>query len=704
MFAVLLCLPWAFLAGMPPPSLGLWWQSEPVWIALHILGGILGLLLVVSPQKEVAPLLKRPVVLLPLALAAWSALSALLFMQNPLLSFLGAPETGEGILIFLDLSIYTLGYIYFFKVNPKLSKLLLINVLIAAVTVLVMAAGALWFQNQYAPYYFSDYTAFVALPMWITLSRLPCHFTLPGFQSPTIRWAYQIILYAFLVAVAWASDNKAALVLFLGAPIGAYILENVSVFKRKEALFWGVACLMIPVTITLIILFASQSDLVSGINRSIRSRYFLAVTAKDALLDHPKTIVTGYGWGKFPELQVNYFPRDEVTLTDEAGERWEGSWRHHFHSHNQLLETLLAAGLPGLALFLLYWFYFARTLRKEDGLRIKIFVLSFLSLWMLWFVMPLIWVFLAFSAAWLSRDTDALDMPQSLQKKLSRIPPLPLLAYGTVAALTSLGLLASAYYAYQLAYKSIRYDYVEYDEDAGTCPYPLQDKYIGGLHTGEIWRDYNATIKIIVGEIETDPAVGQPEPPRELTEGEKETKKNTRQVDTLRANTLNRYKYFQCVEQRMIEEGHASARLLAVGLITRTDMAFQLAPYFEDDLPVDDLLEEWEDNLRLFLSMAPSRTDQAVPYILWRLNRGEEAKAGDIITLIEQYAPTAPETLWFSGFMQLTDPDKAHEGLFKMRAALEKGIETVVPVEPDLKNLVYQQTEILKLQGIRPSF
>ena len=96
------------LAAHPAFAIGVWSDAEPVSVVFYVAGALclagLGLLCLETPAT--IRCLLHPVVLMCLALGAWSCLVSLT-AEFPLLSILGAPENSQGGLWYLMLATFT---------------------------------------------------------------------------------------------------------------------------------------------------------------------------------------------------------------------------------------------------------------------------------------------------------------------------------------------------------------------------------------------------------------------------------------------------------------------------------------------------------------------------------------------------------------------------------------------------------------------
>ena len=99
---------------------------------------------------------------------------------------------------------------------------------------------------------------------------------------------------------------------------------------------------------------------------------------------------------------------------------------------------------------------------------------------------------------------------------------------------------------------------------------------------------------------------------------------------------------------------------------------------------VAKLLADWELRLEAFLQDAPTRTDLAAPYLMWRLSNQENDIAFAFAKKLYIRNMNDPVALWFLGLNELQDETKAQLGIAKMRSALNYGIQNIIPIEQAL--------------------
>lgn len=141
-----------------------------------------------------------------------------------------------------------------------------------------------------------------------------------------------------------------------------------------------------------------------------------------------------------------------------------------------------------------------------------------------------------------------------------------------------------------------------------------------------------------------------------------------------------------CQAQNYVHEHHAGERLQIAQILMRGEILLRLDEALDDETR-DYYYEGWSDDLRAWLAENPSRTDQAVPYLLWHVIHEQEARGQDIADLIYRSNPNDPVGAWFKGLYMIGQGQK-NEGLILMRQALDHGIERVMVVEPEIKGML----------------
>lgn len=288
-----------WLAALPPCQVGLWFETEPVEIALYGVGALAALVLIFSSTKDAADALRHPLVLIPLALAALTLVMSL-FVPFPARSWFGPPQTGEGGLWCLTLGLL----VALFRIADA--------DIVARVAVLSAVALAVARAVGIEINAFPDYLAFVGLAIGLACPGRPMLYLTP-----------------FLIA---ASGSKGAL---LFVPVCAVV--GMLVCKRRwiSALFAGAAPFAAMIAVAMLYQMPSGG-----------SRLIMWAAAARAILREPGVWWHGFGWGGMNDMVQRHY-----AVIAHYDPHWEGLGQV-WHSHNEFVEAWLSVGIAGPILML----------------------------------------------------------------------------------------------------------------------------------------------------------------------------------------------------------------------------------------------------------------------------------------------------------------------------------------------------------------
>lgn len=320
------------LASLPPFRLGYWDSAEPLVIGFHACAGLaaLGLALTsLHAGNHVVAALRNPVAALPLALGAFSLLVAPL-TQAPLLSALGAPQSGQGALWYLE-----------FGTLIAAARVLRANghwmALQRMAIVVVLAVAAIkgfdwWWERQGGNHLLIWVAAYYA---WLGLA-LPAFTDDAGPFWRKLGWVAAIAILLAGRSIAAAAGAALAVAL-----IATPALAGGRLWPRKAAM-------AIPLTALAAAPLLLLSVPALGTITSLADRHSLLMMVEAALRSWQMgTWLTGIGWG---HTQDTF----HANLASSGQVLWDNSWifmsSDYFHSHTALAEALLATGLPGLLL------------------------------------------------------------------------------------------------------------------------------------------------------------------------------------------------------------------------------------------------------------------------------------------------------------------------------------------------------------------
>lgn len=622
------------MIGVTPLRLGIWGTSEAIGLGLHVgaLLAALGLALAARAWPgAVASTLQAPVVLVPAALALWSALVAPA-AEYPWLSVFGAPQTSEGALLFLDMAVWS-------AATLMLRDAPVARLVAATAFVLAVGFALLFFGAATRIYFYPDWLAFFGLfapAIVVGLGRGPGS----GLGMPK-HWLWGAALIGAALPLAVARNLAAAAAVLLAAP---FAFGAGALLARRPYLqrWWRPAMTAAAVAVPPIGLAAIWLAGASGIAATLWSRMLAAKVALSSFADAPSRWLTGQGWG-----------HDVLTLLRELGgvgqtgldQSWDLALRDYFHSHHGVLEGLISAGLPGAALFAAL--PIAAIVGAEPRHRplAAATALAYAITICFWFQSPASFAFQAVAFAALAERPAV----PAWRPAAAAVAPLgcALMLAGAIAFLLPFGLAAQRQF--------VRADVRLPAAPQGECAdFPVED-----------WRGNLGLARLYGSQIYGAEAQAR-------REGWSPT-------------LLDRLAAFVCLAERRTERG-GGVYLLFWGLDLRGRLA-HLEDFAGARPRFAFLFDNWAARLDAFAALAPGRSDVAVGYYGWAIASGRRAEA---IGLGNRWLARRPEdaiNLWFSGNAMLLDPDDrlARLGMERMKRALALGVDRMIPVDPSIR-------------------
>lgn len=637
--------------ALPPFRIGIWFQSEPVVAAYNGAAGVaaVGLLLLLCTRPRcVGPIVRHPFVLLPAVLGLWSlAVSPL--ATAPMLSVLGTPELGQGALWYLDLAVLVGSAMVLFRyrlwrrVLPWLALAVgMTSAILSAIADGVDRAGGEW---QWAPYYFTDYTAFYGVflvPVLFTWLR-------PEGRGPRFACvaAGAVIL---LLSRNWSAVVLSAVVL----AASVLVLPRLSVGESLKRWAAAGAILSVPIGV-----MAAASVFALGLGylgegSSSWSRHLLNRLALEFPIGDAAAWLGGTGWGHFTDYLIANATLEGVKLFGGyvQGPNWDALAFSYFHSHNVLVEALVSVGLVGVALAWVFPAAIPLFAKRSEWIVAACLGVVLAGLETVWFqfcvTVPVLAMALAGIAAPVGRGGRRSAVGVVAASVLTGTLVLQVWA---VSAIVSDGLLARRMVQYDLGLSPS-------DPLAGEdCRRALDDHGRGGVHLAWLLRNQAVQIAGRLGD----------EKPIE-----------TRHVERLR--------FYVCAAEHYASRS-ASLRLLVVGLIVRSELAFTTRHPSLDSL-TRSYLRSWGPRLTEVLERAPKRTDLAIPYLAWLTREEREAEVLRYADRLLRTDPDDPVGLWYSGSVLMADSGRARQGLSRLNRSLDRGIERFMPVDGALKEMI----------------
>ena len=648
-----------FVFAIKPFTVGIWFQSEGPVGMMHVLSGLcgLGIALWGFADKRILSLACHPFVFVPLALAAWSFVAGL-FHPVPWMGVFGAPETGEGVLWFVDFAILTAAAIILGRF--KAARIILLTVAIVAIATI---SALTWAEGNLprfvpVPYFFPDYIAFLGGSLIMMVAGFGRHMK---YRKVLIAVAVIIGGVAILVSKNWAAYGMAA-----GAIPVLWLAFTRFRFSETNLRRLGIGVvLLIPLSITLFLFipnipeWATLPNFVGKLANSVLSRTRLADILVRAISEEPFRLFAGWGWGSYSSLLAVHIPVEWMSLHTEdlsldhvssVKQHWDAILRVDFHSHNFMFEAISGGGVPAM---LLAWAIFAMvplwSWRRSLPLTVALTAYT-AGVSAFWFMMPVCLPFMAL--AW-----GAMARPVRRQKRRAMPRALGVIAAALGASLLYMGLGSLMFSLSAYFFQPSMKPPLMIEEVRQPCAETFNDAGRGGLHLANRLRTMTSSIV------------------KDLNE--------ERDVSDLKVSFL---RGTFCAAEDYIESG-ASFRLLTSSILARGDLAF--APKQAKVQPlVDGILANWGDRLEKALAVAPRRTDLASSYLFWLLKENRKQEFHRLASLIFNRNPKDPIGLWFSGIALLEDPVSADEGIGRMRHAIELGIERMIPVDEEIKQQI----------------
>jgi hypothetical protein len=605
-------------ASHPVFALGVWQDSEPMGLAFYAAAAacFAGLALLCMEGTAVLRALGHPAVLALGTLGAWS-LAAAPFVPFPMLSVFGPAQNSLGALWYLAFAAFVAAAIVL-RANHRLFASL---VAIAAVTALVAAAFNLWRIDW--PNSVRDRL------LWLPRQTL--------LEFNEYQAYYALALLALALVAARERRRLAAgllgVVAFLpmAAPTAWF-----SRMARLQRLFDGAAVVAIAVIGLGSYLALRLLDL-RELAPTLWSRRLIFEGIEPSLRDG---VGIGHGWGRYADFLVANLPLSGLRLYNPD---WAGLGRDLFHSHHVFLESLFAAGLPGLV--------FAAVIpvalilgaqRRRRGIAIA-FVLSWLVVDCFWFMMPATVPVLALACAALAEGS------RSLTWRWTRGPWA--IAWLALLIVTTAGIVELGGEARAMS-------------QVIACLVPDSSAACAGVDIPIDPRGAEHGLASIVGDtVPTLLRSGRP-----LSDG---------QVEAVRR---------VLAEAERRDMAQRATQLLTLELAD-TYAAIAFGGGGERVLPPAVLFRRWTRIMHDVLRRAPQRLDTLVPYLSWLLVRGQHTDIEAMLVAARRVDADHPVVLWFSGIeaLQPGDATRREQALGQMRRAIDRGLERFMPVDASIK-------------------
>lgn len=633
--AVLALSFFVFILALRPFAYGIWFQSEPVTAGLLVLGAVSGLCLVALDLTghRVANVLVRPPVQILMAFVAWNGLASCL-QQFPARSWFGSPEVGEGIFAFLALLVLIVLAMTLWPIGW--CRRLVAGA--AALSALSIAGldGLLPQGSPWRPEMFASYAGAIGPAVALIVAGVV--------PRPESRRFMMAALAGLPVVVL--SQNKTAIGLYcVVGPLAWLSIGRLPEYawRTRRILTWApvLAVVVAGIVLAVPLAFPWYDPLYS-----LRSRGLLALVGLKSLLVDPSGLLIGFGWGSYNDLLYRHTFIWGVRGFHDAvwNPDWEAIGAGSFHSHYEILETVLACGLLGGLLYLMLF----RSLIREA--RTELLHLSAV-VWLLqvgcasfWFPFMLSFPFLA---AAIASSTVPINVVASKPVRVLGVPRCGVVL--AVVGVLTWGAIATAQDAIRGGRLLQALNRQDRDDIArfGTL---ADDHGRGGTHLWWTALNYAAFIsgQMAGGQ---KPGFGQA------------------------------LWYLRVLDEvdRWTAEGRAGVRLAALALALRNEIISSHENTLLAELRTRELAR-WGDVVLQVIRLAPDRTDVAVPYLGWLATSQHYLPILSICARVFERHPGDRVCLWYAGFAMLTDPLTEAAGLADMHTALALGVDAVVPV------------------------
>lgn len=359
---------------------GLWDESE-IFVTLFFFSSALTALfaLLLRPRAFSQGLGIPPL----LCLVALFCISVLTSLVHPVpgADWFGPPETGIGIFMWGALIMLVAGFSAILR-SSSFQALLWIGTLATTLLAGICLSAAYGQHSTIQTHSFNSFLSYAGITL-LVCSRF--------FKDAVHRYSSLIIGVLTIIF-----SKNATTLLGMGA-----LIPLLWFFERlKDPLKKRLQILSLIATPFAVAaaehLFSSPTRFPSLWSR-VLSHYIVLLDFKE----HPWILAWGRGWGSFTEQLLAQYPKIGGTFIQNG--QWQPNWdalqRFDFHSHNGLLEALVAVGILGP--FLLLGFYGALVWYTPSHKRTPAYIFSFLHLITIcnWFELPLTFPYTAFAIA-----------------------------------------------------------------------------------------------------------------------------------------------------------------------------------------------------------------------------------------------------------------------------------------------------------------
>ncbi len=631
-------------------SFGVWRRAEPVIVAFHASSALCSIALLLVWWRDRSALngvITHPFVLLPAALALWSAFTAPL-ADFPLLSLLGSPQTGEGALWYGNLALLIACALIVVREKAQWRFLIIWSVVIVSgvIAIKLMASA----RGTYELFWIGAYLAYISIALpFICLRHLEGYW----------RWLWLVILGAS-VSILIMAKSKAAIILFsFGvAFVGlGYLFKSVSRIGRYLRFR--------PVAITIVGLIAVLPLFVISLGTfneipSLRSRFLVSKVMGEAQGTDWLSIIIGQGWGRTQDaLVANLHVSGEQLWSSHWfwSKHWDYLWGDYSHTHNWIVESMYSVGIPGFLLSLM--FLLAIPYCSDGKQRTFATAMSAVYAGMnsLWFQVSFSLPFVALALAALGGDWK---IQREYSKKVSnvcRVVPIFL----TVCLLAQIAA-ASALFTFGIKTSEVIATYQNPKINIEKIHFPPD--FRGAEHGFALAiRDHLAWLR-----------------KSSSTHSKLMVKHQEKVVRSIIKDLKGRIRIAK------------SPYIVLAGVAVFSDLVYDPKLKWLQFKLRSNELALWGHWVKKLLELAPGRTDTTIPYFSRLIFQGDVTTLINITQTILEKTPNDPVGLYFRGaaMIRAQQKDTQVKGLQYLKKGLEKGIERFMPVDPKLKKRILE--------------
>ena len=640
--------PWSILFATPQLHIGYWGQVEGMIVFNHFFSVIVALILLIKGinNKKIRQYFTHPLVILPTLIGIYSIISGL-FQMLPVLAFYGSPQLGQGAFGYFSLSLLTVLYCHIFQIK-KVKLISLINLFLLT---FIITVGSFYPAITGIIISFFGFNDWLAL-YFTALILLVSYFIVKNIFNIN-KEILVFVLFLFLGPLFWKIDNNSAIALWVLISFSWLFWLVISYLKIKVKFFNiliynPIFFTLIPIIISIMMILSSflfwdgKTDMTNQITDNETWGHLATLVARGSIvrvlfehLGEIKALIFGFGWGSISELLLKSFT-PEVFYQINTGNRV------HFHTHNEIFEHIFSIGIIGAFLYILYMY--------------NIFKLSFkISIgasffWLLYFCIGVFWfqwisnisiqaIIVSFLILLDLKDEKYLYYGGIISKLFNS-----LYFYTLFLLFISIFLFYGAYIGFSTAldhqgtYRAN--SLIETAKEAkitGNCTKRINDFGKGGIQFSQKFNGFSNYFKdqvMIYGIL------------------------NEADYEVLEWNL--------CASDKIIKNKQASLELINVHINTLS-MLSVLPGYYGINArkKMKYYFDLWEDKLKLFLSYAPKRVDQAIPLISFYLKNENDKGVKSLCSHIEKEAA-------YQGFCDL-----ARGSIYLKEGKIEDGMKLI---------------------------